>query len=413
MSSIQIGAAQARAAIAAPAAEAADALRVLHVTPFFAPAWGYGGIPEAAWQFSRHLARAGASVRVLTTDANGAGRLSVAERAGYAGAERFEARYCRRAGGDSVSVEMLGALWAQVRWADVVHIHAAYSFPTMPALLAARVIGRPVVWTPHGALQRWRGSRRVGLKRVWDRMCLLIAPRRLVIHATSETEAAEIRGRIKGAAISIVPNGVEIPERISRAPRGDVLRLGFIGRLDPKKGIENLLAACRRLKDGGRVRFGLEIAGSGTREYENRLRGEIARLGLEREVTLVGALRGAAKEALLARTEVVVAPSFTENFAIVVAEAMAAGAAVIASTGTPWSEIEQRGAGLWVDNDPGSLATAIEKLSAMPIGEMGARGRRWMQERFAWEICTAELMRVYRTICADQNAAVLAAAHQS
>ena len=59
---------------------------------------------------------------------------------------------------------LLGALAEQVRWADVVHLHAAYSFPTIPKLLAARMLKRPVVWTPHGALQRWSGSRRVRLQ---------------------------------------------------------------------------------------------------------------------------------------------------------------------------------------------------------------------------------------------------------
>lgn len=48
-----------------------NALRVLQVTPYYAPAWGYGGVVEAVFQLTRYLARAGADVRVLTTDANG------------------------------------------------------------------------------------------------------------------------------------------------------------------------------------------------------------------------------------------------------------------------------------------------------------------------------------------------------
>ncbi|HXN12302.1 MAG TPA: hypothetical protein VN865_04300, partial [Candidatus Acidoferrales bacterium] len=103
-------------------------MRVLHVTPSFAPAWCYGGLPESAYQFARHLSRAGAAVRVLTTDANGWGnRLDAAAMAAYAHRDGIEVRYCARVARQSVSLELLGALTEQMRWADVVHLHAAYS----------------------------------------------------------------------------------------------------------------------------------------------------------------------------------------------------------------------------------------------------------------------------------------------
>ena len=112
-------------------------MRVLHVTPFFAPAWVYGGLPESAYQFARHLSCAGATVRVLTTDANGWGqRLDAAAMAAYAHRDGIDVRYCARVARQSMSPELLGALAEQMRWADVVHLHAAYSFPTIPTLLA-------------------------------------------------------------------------------------------------------------------------------------------------------------------------------------------------------------------------------------------------------------------------------------
>ncbi len=137
-------------------------MRVLHVTPSFAPAWAYGGLPEAAYQFARHQSLAGAAVRVLTTDANGWDtRLDADAMAQYAHRDGIEVRYCARIARQSASLELLGALAEEVRWADVVHLHAAYSFPTIPTLIAAKLLKRPLIWTPHGALQRWSGSRRV------------------------------------------------------------------------------------------------------------------------------------------------------------------------------------------------------------------------------------------------------------
>jgi len=392
---------------------AKGAPRVLHVSPFFVPAWCYGGVVESAYQSSRHLARAGASVRVLTTDANGPAKSLDAESAShYSHAERFEVTYCARVAGQSVSPAMLAALAEQVRWADIVHLHAAYSFPTIPTLLAARMLNRPVVWSPHGALQRWDRSRRTTLKSFWEKVCRVAAPQRLILHVTSEQEAAETGARFSSSNIALITNGVEIPATLNRPPRGLRLRLGFLGRLDPKKGVENLLVACRILKDRRAPEFSLEIAGAGTREYEEKLRKEIVRLELNAEVTMLGDIRGADKLRMLERTEVVVVPSFTENFANVVAEALAHGAPVIASTGTPWSELERNGCGLWVGNEPASLAHAIESISLKPLEEMGERGRRWMSECFSWERCAAELLAVYNSALTQRGGAVLAAAHQ-
>ncbi len=388
-------------------------VRVLHVTPFFAPAWVYGGLPESAYQFARHLARAGATVRVLTTDANGWGtRLDAAAMRSYAHRDNIEVRYCGRVARQSVSLELLGALAESMRWADVIHLHAAYSFPTIPTLLAARLLERPVVWTPHGALQRWSGSRRVGLKSLWEKLCIAIASRELVIHLTSEDEVAETRARLPRATIGMIPNGIEIPPSLNRKPRGERLRLGFVGRLDPKKGIENLLAACRILKERGGPAFSLAIAGAGSSDYEAQIRREIDKLALGTDVTMLGDVRGEAKQRMFEQTDIVVVPSFTENFAIVIAEALAHGCAVIASTGTPWKEVERKGCGLWVANDPLSIADAISKIDSMPIAEMGERGRRWMAADFSWDKCASEMIALYKSMLAQRTDRRLAAAHQ-
>jgi glycosyltransferase involved in cell wall biosynthesis len=388
-------------------------VRVLHVTPFFAPAWVYGGLPESAYQFARHLARAGATVRVLTTDANGWGRrLDAAAMQAYAHRDGIDVRYCARVARQSVSLELLGALAESMRWADVVHLHAAYSFPTIPTLLAARLLERPVVWTPHGALQRWSGSRRVGLKLLWEKVCIAIASREMVIHLTSEDEVAETRARLPRARIGLIPNGVEIPPTLHREPRGERFRLGFVGRLDTKKGIENLLAACRILKERGGPAFSLAIAGPGSTDYEAQIRREIVRLALGNEIAMLGDIRGEQKQRMFEQTDVVVVPSFTENFAIVVAEALAHGAAVIASTGTPWKEVERVGCGLWVENDPASIADAIAKINSMPVAEMGARGRRWMAADFPWEKSASEMIALYKSMLTQRTDRRLAAAHQ-
>ncbi|MGH7248494.1 MAG: glycosyltransferase, partial [Pseudomonadota bacterium] len=283
------------------------ALRVLHVTPCYAPAWGYGGIVEAVAHLTRHLARAGASVRVLTTDANGEHRrLTVTARENYSREADMQIVYCRRRAAHSIAPAMLARLPALVRWADLVHLHAVYSFPTFPTLAYARMLGRPVVWTPRGALQRWERSRRVGLKSLWEKIAAAIAPRRMAIHLTSDQEASECANRFSSARRIIVSNGVEIPERAMRSESAGKLRIGFIGRLDPKKGIENLLDACAMLAERATPAFSLAIAGSGARDYERGIAARVAALAERAEVTMSGDVRGEAKENWFANRDLVV-----------------------------------------------------------------------------------------------------------
>ncbi|MGH7949463.1 MAG: glycosyltransferase [Candidatus Binataceae bacterium] len=375
------------------------ALKVLHVSPSYAPAWGYGGATEAIYQFTRHVALAGAHVKVLTTDTAGRGRrLSAEERRQFERDVRLDVRYCARVGGESVSPELLGCLRKSVAWADVVHLHAAFSFPTIPTLLAARLLARPVVWTLHGAMQHWMQSRRVGAKRAWERVCRAAAPAKLVLHATSDDEAEQALERFGDATAVVIPIGVETPAQIERSRRDGVLRLGFIGRLDPKKGIENLLDACGRLSERQSVPFSLAVAGAGDSNYEQMLRARTVALGIDRRVKFLGDIRGDLKEQFFRNTDVAIVPSFTENFGIVVSEALARAVPVIASTGTPWEHVEQRNCGLWVRNDAQSLANAVERMSGLALDQMGERGRRWMIEEFAWPDCARKLIACYRAL---------------
>lgn len=101
--------------------------------------------------------------------------------------------------------------------------------------------------------------------------------------------------------------------------------------------------------------------------------------------------------------DVCIVPSFSENFCMVAAESLAHGVPIIASHGTPWSRIEEKGCGLWVDNSPESLAQAILKIRTMPLSEMGQRGRDWMSAEYSWESVADQMADVYRRLLANRN----------
>jgi glycosyltransferase involved in cell wall biosynthesis len=175
------------------------------------------------------------------------------------------------------------------------------------------------------------------------------------------------------------------------------MHLVFLGRLDPKKGIENLIHACALLKRMGQLQFSLTIAGAGNPLYTQSLQSKIVALDLAGEVDMIGAVCGKAKKNLFGGAAIVVVPSHTENFALVVAEALAHGVPVIASKGTPWQKLEENGCGLWVDNDAANLADAIGRMAHMPLTEMGRRGRDWMAREFSWQERAAEMTQLYQS----------------
>lgn len=361
-------------------------MRVLHITPSFYPALIYGGPTQSVYQLCCALVRNNCEVRVLTTDANGPDAvLDIDTSKDVEVVSGLWVRYCHRILNASISPALLRMLAARIRSAHLVHLTAVYSFPTIPTLLFCKLFAKPTVWSPRGSLQRWQGSRRVRLKRKWEQICRAAAPQRLVLHLTSEEEATESVKIFPGVKCVVVPNGVEIPEKVNHSRTTGPLRLTFLGRLNPIKGIENLLAACNILKSSASVMYSLTIAGAGDQAYIRTLRDKIASLSLSRQVTLIGEVWGEEKQKLFEDTDIVVVPSYKENFGMVVAEALAHGLPVIASKGTPWQRLEEMKCGLWVDNNPESLATAIRQMSEMPLDEFGRRGLEWMQKEFSWD----------------------------
>lgn len=307
----------------------------------------------------------------------------------------YEVYFCKRKWSGDISPSMLLQLWPMIRWADVVHLTAVYSSPTIPTLLICNLLGKPVVWSPRGALQRWDGATRPLEKNIWEAVCnFLIRRVKCVLHVTSAEEAAASEARIRASDHVLIPNGVEVPETIpvrTWKPDG-VLRLLVIGRLHPIKGIENLLLALKILEDG---KVNLSICGVGDNSYVSSLRKLVTQLGLDRCVKFKGQVEGKDKEREFFEADVCLVASHSENFSMVVAEALAHGVPVIASKGTPWAAVEKQNCGLWVENTPIGLSVALQTIRAQDLAAMGNRGRLWMESDFGWREIAKKMHAVY------------------
>jgi glycosyltransferase involved in cell wall biosynthesis len=371
-------------------------MNVLHVSPSFYPTTAYGGTIQSCLGLCRGLCELDCNVRVLTTDADGLGRTVDVPNDQDVKIDRLRVRYCHKLFRHSISLDLLKVLGEYIGWADVVHLTAVYSFPTFPTLSYCRILRKPIVWSPRGSLQRWDGSTRVRLKYVWEQICRNLALKeKLVLHTTSQDEAAESQNRFPGVRTVIIRNGVELPKEPRRTDSKGQLRMAYLGRLHPIKGIENLLDACV-LMDAESGGWHLNIAGSGESGFTDSLKEKVAKLGLNARVDFLGEVTGEAKEDLFANSDVVMAPSYVENFGMVIAEALAHEVPVIAGKGTPWGGLQINGCGLWVDNDPQSLAEAIRQARTMPLTQMGRRGRYWMERDFSWASVSRQMLAVFR-----------------
>src|SRR5580704_13849639 len=206
-------------------------MKVLHVSPSFYPTKAYGGTIRSGYGLCRGLAEVGCSVRVLTTDSDGAGRTLEVPNDEDVQVDALLVRYCHKQFRHSISLGLLRALRRYIDWADVVHLTAVYSFPTLPTLSYCRIFGKPMVWSPRGALQRWEGSTRLIAKSLWESACRNLALKeKLVLHTTSEAEAAQSRKRFPGVRAVIVRNGVELPLDLKKTDPKGILRLAYLGR---------------------------------------------------------------------------------------------------------------------------------------------------------------------------------------
>ncbi len=369
-------------------------LKVAQVIGSFPPATYHGGPIASTFGLCRALVDAGCEVRVLTTDANGPSARIHVPLDQPTSLDGMTVRYCRSLTDRPLSPSLLHHLPTTVQWADVVHVTGVYEHHTIPSLAACRWWGRPAIWSPRGSLQRWERVRRPRAKAAWEAACRVAMPARTVLHVTASPEAEASAARLPGSDIAVIPNGIELPPSVARHARTEELNILFLGRLDPIKALDRLVEASRNLDD---VPHRMTIAGHGDRDYEARLRGLVDRLGLTSRITFAGHVAGMEKTRLLAHADLLVLPSFSENFGMVVAEALAHGRPVIASRGTPWQELERHDCGLWVDNAPESLAAAIRQLASRDLEAMGRRGRAWMDRDFSWSSIAQRMLAVYRS----------------
>ncbi len=377
-------------------------LHVLHVTPSVSLV--DGGPSVAVAELAAECAAQGARVTIATTDADGAGRLDV--ELGVPVTERgVEYRYFARtlAVGWKPSLSLARWLRTEAGRYDVIHVHALFTYATIPGCASARRAGVPNVLTPHGMLDPGSLTRRSWKKRPY----YLAVERRNVLgaaalHATSAFEGDALAALGLGASTRVVPLGVRAPSlrRVERAV-GAPLRLLFVGRLHPIKGLPRLIDA---LADPVSGSASLVVAGGGDVTYRAELEARARATGVAQRVRFAGPVDGGEKWRLFEEADAFVLPSHHENFGLAAAEALAAGVPVIVTDQVGLArDVAESGAGCVVDGSAASLAGAIASLANDETGRRGMADRAGAlaRERYAWDRAARRMLDLYGEVIAS------------
>lgn len=289
---------------------------------------------------------------------------------------------------------------ARSRSIEIMHNHSLWMMPNVYPGVVARKHDVPLVISPRGALSHWARQNGSVVKRLfWPLAQKPALAATVCFHATAESEYEDIRRMGFRQPVAIIPNGIDIP--ICASKQGGLIRtLLFLGRVHPKKGLDMLLPAWQVVQD----RFPdwrLVIAGPDDNDgYLDQMQQLAVRLHLKR-TEFVGGLKGKQKWDTYREAEIFVLPTYSENFGMTVAEALATGVPAIVSKGAPWQGLEQKRAGWWVDIGLDPLVACLNAaLSQTPdvLNEMGQRGRGWMEKEFSWRRLGQQMAETYRWI---------------
>ena len=284
----------------------------------------------------------------------------------------------------------------------LIHDHGIWGSRNVAAALASRGAGIPYMLSPRGMLQPWAlGYKSNRKKLAWAFYQQHIVRSSAALVATSDEERDSIKNLVPDLPVAVIPNGVtwpaQLPDRADRES-GCKACLLFMSRVHPKKNLLGLVRAWHQVCRGpSRDQWTLQIAGPDELGHTQEVRNYVHSLQLDSRVEFLGPIDEDKKGAVFARADLFVLPSFSENFGVVVAEALAHGLPVVATHGTPWGQLAEHGCGWWVEPTSEALAVVLSDavdLVAADRHAMGLRGREYVRKAFSWDgigLMTAQL----------------------
>lgn len=386
-------------------------MKVLQVIPSLSPA--LGGPTQVVLNLVKYLRECGVDAEIVTTNDNEATVLDVPlnQRIEYEQVPVwFLPRFNPPVKQYIFSSAISNWLWQNIRNYNILDNHYLFSYASTCAGAIARWQNVPYTVRTMGQLAPWALDQSRLKKQVYS---FLIERHNLnraaAIHCTSNGEAEDVRNFGINTSTVTLPLGVNQPNHWPQAkqkireiyniPQETPIVL-FLSRLHYKKRPDLLIQTLSKVAAKG-YKFHLILAGSGEPDYVTYLQSLVFSLGLNGQTTFSGFVAGQDKDLILQGSDIFVLPSFSENFGIAVAEALAHGLPVIITPDIQIApEIADAKAGLVVPGEEEALFNAIAQLLTSPQQRqtLGENGKILVKHRYSWSAIASHLTDVYRSI---------------
>lgn len=277
----------------------------------------------------------------------------------------------------------------------VLHGHGLWRIANLFPFLLGNSASIMLVWSPRGMLSEWSWNYKAALKRPFWHLLQRPALRKVrCFHATAASECADIRRLGFTQPVAVIPNGVDVPHLAKDQHKQN--RLVFLSRIHPKKGVHLLVEAWRAVADAV-PDWELIVAGKLDSAYAVDLQTTSRNTGIPR-LHFVGEVLGDRKTQLLASARLFVLPTYSENFGMAIAEALAHATPVITTVETPWTAIEGKECGWCIAPNASDLREILLKALHLPVTQldaMGRNGREWMKGSFSWSRAADMMQELY------------------
>lgn len=285
---------------------------------------------------------------------------------------------------------------------EIIHINGCWTPGCALTQKWAQKKGYKIVLTPHGMLEPW-----IIKRNYWTRKlpALLLYQKKAIrkadcIHATAFNEQKHLLTLGYNKNIAIIANGIEVNNISLKKEWKRNNEILFLSRVHPKKGINLLIESITQIKDELKD-FKVNIAGEGNPDYIIELKNLVKQKGISDIVHFIGGVYGENKWNLFKKADVFILPTYSENFGIVIAEALASGTPVITTKGTPWKELEEHNCGWYVDIDSEHITKSLQEFLSLTdeqLHKMGKNGRKLVEENYSIENIAIKMKTLYNWI---------------